>query len=75
MTAAVIQLTRGPRRFPLSPSSEWTATSGRSSAVVQISITGAGPGPNDRAELCAYLDHLKALLAGEPGAALFGDEP
>jgi hypothetical protein len=74
VTAAVIQLTRGPRRFPISPSSEWTATSGRSSAVVQISISGAGPGPEDRAELCAYLDALKAMLGGDPGAALFGED-
>lgn len=74
MTAAVIQLTRGPRRFPISPSSEWQATSGRSSAVVQINVSGAGPGPTDRAELAAYLEDLLALVKGPAGEALFGED-
>jgi len=69
----VLQFTRDRRRFPISPSSEWSATSGRSSAVFQISITGAGPGPQDRPELAAYLRDLLALVEGPAGEALFGE--
>lgn len=74
MTATVLQLTRGPRRFPISPSSEWTSTSGRSSAIVQINVSGAGPGPKDRLELSTYLMDLLALIDGPAGEALFGGE-